>query len=143
MDIKIFLFCPIPENQKPIHDLINENDLINEIQNGFLFFFSFLCFFCFSKNFFILTFFILTFLNLLFFRWSQLENRFNDSRLFYEEGSWYDGQIWEKPFFLIKNDRLLTSQKIQPIIQRISKTILLILLILILSILSLGRFLIL
>jgi hypothetical protein len=76
------------------------------------------------RNFFITNFIFFIIFFLLFLRWSQVENRFNDSRLFYEEGSWYDGQIWEKPFFLIKNDRLLISQKIQPIIQRISQIIL-------------------
>ena len=55
-----------------------------------------------------------------------MKNRFLEARIFYEEGSWYDGQIWEKPFLLIKNDRLLVSQKIDPIIQRISRTILVI-----------------
>jgi hypothetical protein len=146
-NIQIFLFCPVPENQKPINELINfqENPLNNWIllpkknyqkklaQIYFLFFllfsfsyppnfhlFSFLL-----RNIIITNFIFLTIFFLLFFRLSQLENRFNLARLFYEEGSWYDGQIWEKPLFVIKNDRLVTTQKIQPIIQRISRTILL------------------
>jgi hypothetical protein len=42
--------------------------------------------------------------------------------LFYEEASWYDGQIWEKPFFLIKNDKLISTQKIEPILEEIIKS---------------------
>jgi hypothetical protein len=58
-----------------------------------------------------------------FARWKQVEIRLSKSRLFYEEASWYDGQIWEKPFFF-KNDKLLSTQKIQPILQRILRTLL-------------------
>jgi len=47
----------------------------------------------------------------------SLEKRFNQARLIYEEASWYDGQIWEKPFSLIRNDRLINTQKIKPILQ--------------------------
>ena len=74
-----------------------------------------------STSFLILNFFI----NLS--RWSQLLKRFRSSRLFYEEGSWYDGQYWEKPLELIKNDKLLTSQKIKPILKRIIKTLIVLL----------------
>ena len=59
---------------------------------------------------------------LLIFRWSQAQNRFNNSRLFYEEISWYDGQVWEKPLLIIKNDRLVSSQKITPILNRLKRT---------------------
>ena len=69
-------------------------------------------------------------LNLLFFlivlifsRWKQIEKDFNEPRLFYEEASWYDGQIWEKPFSILKNDKLISTQKIKPILERISRTI--------------------
>jgi hypothetical protein len=148
-NIKIFLLCPVPENQKPINEILNfqENFLTNWVFLSkkkyneksfslFLFLLSFLGLtlfafgkfdsffsFCFWSFFSTLCLFFL-FCFLLFFRWSQLENRLKDSRLFYEEGSWYDGQIWEKPLFLIKNERLLCSQKIHPVVQRISKTIL-------------------
>jgi hypothetical protein len=63
-------------------------------------------------------FLLLIFVCISYIRWSQLEIRLNEARLFYEEGSWYDGQRWEKPFLLIKNDRLLTTQKIQPLLQK-------------------------
>jgi len=63
-------------------------------------------------------------LYLLLTRWKELGKRFYVSQLFYEESSWFDGQIWEKAFFILKNDRLLFSQKITPIIKRIYKSIL-------------------
>jgi hypothetical protein len=98
--IKIFLLCPIPEEQKPIYEYINlkkyflkkiDSQLKQNSQNIFLFF---------SRFF-------------LIIRWKEIEKRFNQSSLIYEEGSWYDGQIWEKSFSMIKNDRLLNSQIIQ------------------------------
>lgn len=147
LNIKIFLLCPIPDDQKPINEYINlkENDFTNlillsrknylsKICTNFLiyFFLSTPISFLFKLNnelllfnsFFSISFLIFSFLiNLL--RWSQLLKRFRSSRLFYEEGSWYDGQFWEKPLELIKNDKLLSTQKIKPILKRIKKTLLL------------------
>lgn len=139
-NIRIFLFCPIPENQKPMSEflLFKENSFFSwtsfstkKYQQKFIFFsfcltifsfflflpfFSFQVFFPFFFSFFLLFFFFFN----LFFRCFQLQNRLENSRLFYEEGSWYDGQIWEKPLSLIKNERLVSTQKIQPIVQRIT-----------------------
>ena len=82
--IKIFLLCPIPEEQKPISDYIQyRNSLGDSFFNPFL-----------------------------FFRWKEIQKRLKEPTVFYEEGSWYDGQIWEKPFSVIKNDRLLSIQKV-------------------------------
>lgn len=82
--IKIFLLCPIPEEQKPISDYIQyRNTLGHSFFNPFL-----------------------------FFRWKEIQKRLKEPTVFYEEGSWYDGQIWEKPFSVIKNDRLLSIQKV-------------------------------
>jgi hypothetical protein len=60
---------------------------------------------------------------LLLFRWKQLSTRLNESRFLYEEASWYDVQIWEKPFSLIKNEKLMSTQKIEPILQRLFQTL--------------------
>ena len=145
LNIKIFLLCPIPDDQKPISEYINlkENDFTNlmllsrknyfsKIFTNFLIYFTlstpvtylfklnaqlFLFNSFYATSLLILNFFI----NLL--RWSQLLKRFRSTRLFYEEGSWYDGQIWEKPLELIKNDKLLASQKIRPILKRLTKTL--------------------
>jgi hypothetical protein len=149
-NIKIFLLCPVPETQKPINEYIGlkENFLTNwttlnkdkyykKIINFYIFFFSFSCFFTFpnlsfsGKNFFnylivnllISNSLFLILLFTLYVNWYQIKSRFEVSRLVYEESSWYDSQIWEKPFLLIKNDKLLKTQKIQPIIQRLSRII--------------------
>ena len=144
LNIKIFLLCPIPDDQKPINEYINlkENDFTNLMllskKNYFSkIFVNFLIGFVLatpltflfnvnSQLFVYNSFYSISFLIVNFFinlsRWSQLLKRFRSSRLFYEEGSWYDGQYWEKPLELIKNDKLLTSQKIKPILKRIIKT---------------------
>jgi hypothetical protein len=145
LNIKIFLLCPIPDDQKPISEYINlkENDFTNLIlltrKNylqkifinfllGFIIMTPFAYLFKFENDLFLFNSFFS--INLLIFvftinfsRWSQLLKRFRSSRLFYEEGSWYDGQFWEKPMELIKNDKLLSTQKIKPILKRILKTI--------------------
>jgi hypothetical protein len=142
-NIKIFLLCPVPENQKPINEFFNfqENSFLSWItfpkkkfqkkffENYLKIFLFGNIFFPFSEksiiSFFLLNLFFTTCFFLLIFssfyiRGIELEKNFNKSRFFYEEASWYDGQIWEKPLGVIKNDRLLSTQKIQPIIQRIS-----------------------
>jgi hypothetical protein len=82
--IKIFLLCPIPEEQKPIADYIQYRH-----SNPW----------CWMTPFF-------------WFRAQDVQKRLKQPIVFYEEGSWFDGQTWEKPFSVIKNDRLLGSQKI-------------------------------
>jgi hypothetical protein len=159
LDIKIFLLCPIPEDQKPINEYIDfkENILTNwtkfsqkkYIKNLFLtslFFFTIFSFFSFNEllifvknNLFywllikcLLSFLsVFFYLNFILFRWITINKKFQTPRIIYEEASWYDGQIWNKPFFLIKNDKLLSTQKIDPIIQRLIRTNLICLFILI------------
>lgn len=147
-NIKIFLLCPVPEEQKPINAYIGlkENQLTNwttlskknyekKLISLFSFFFfvvSFFRFSSFSDTRYVFDWFLITFslsltllfflILLIFFRWKQIEKDFNQPRLFYEEASWYDGQIWEKPFSILKNDKLISTQKIKPILQRISRT---------------------
>ena len=148
-NIKIFLLCPVPEDQKPINVYIGlkENVLTNwttlskknyeqKLISIFLSFFliislgriryfeevnyliDWLLFNCF------LSFIFLSFLLfVIFYRWKQVEKDFNQPRIFYEEASWYDGQIWEKPFSILKNDKLISTQKIKPILQRILQTL--------------------
>jgi hypothetical protein len=118
--IKIFLLCPIPEEQKPIHEFLNLRKYFLKKKNSF------------SKQTSITllkqkkresfktteeenpTFFFKKIQTLLFlFRWKEVEKRLNLSNVFYEEASWYDGQIWEKPFSILKNDRFLNTQFVQ------------------------------
>lgn len=145
LNIKVFLLCPIPDDQKPINEYLNltENNFTNLLllsKKNYLFqlFLNFIGFFLLStplsflfklendlflfNSFFSINFLILIFL-VNFSRWFQLFERFRSSRLFYEEGSWYDGQYWEKPLEIIKNDKLICNQKIKPILKRIIKTL--------------------
>ena len=146
-NIKIFLLCPIPDGQKPINEYITYKEsfltsLLNSSKKEsfffkLYFFFFIICFtFIFSNNFknFSISLFLenLIFTNLIFLifysinyiKWKNLQNRFQKSRIIYEEGSWYDSQIWEKPFLLIKNDKLIENQKIKPILQQILNEVL-------------------
>lgn len=66
---------------------------------------------------------ILTLYFVIIWRWNEVKKRLNQARLFYEEASWYDGQIWEKPFIILKNDRLLVSQKLEPVLRRLTNTL--------------------
>jgi len=143
---KLFLFCPVPEDQKPIQEFISlkENFLFHwttlkrKSYNSFLFFsffYLFLFFFLLDTNFlknitinsiFFCLFFTSLFFNIFFlliiFRYIEINKRFSMSKVIYEEGSWYDSQIWEKPFSIIKNDKLISRQKIEPFLQRLYKT---------------------
>jgi hypothetical protein len=144
LNIKIFLLCPIPDGQKPINEYITykENFLTSLInsqkRNSFFFKWYFSIFFSLSflndfknfsislliQNFLLTNFLFLTFYFINFIKWKTLEKRFQNSRIIYEEGSWYDSQIWEKPFLLIKNDKLIENQRIKPIIQELFRSVL-------------------
>lgn len=149
-NIKIFLLCPVPEDQKPINEYIGlkENFLTSwitlsrenynkKILSIFLGISVFLSIFQISnlqgiyylvewslENFFFSSLVLLFLFLIILSRWLQTYNRFQTARLFYEEASWYDGQIWEKPLLLIKNDQFIKSQKIRPILKRIQFTFL-------------------
>ena len=142
--IKIFLLCPIPEDQKPINQYINLKEsnvtrLINLSQKNFLkniwllflsifFFISLIRFdefyltnskflLCLTNMEISLLFLFLIYFS-IYFRWTDLGTKFNKSSLFYEEASWYDGQIWNKPLSIIKNDKLLKLREINPLINK-------------------------
>ena len=145
-NIKIFLFCPIPNDQKPINEYISlkQNEFTNWVTFDSFLYSKTLIIKTFSIFLFILAFMLLEFnfsfetlvtsifitillitfnMFIILSRWSQLNKRFKTSRLFYEEASWYDGQIWEKPLELIRSDNLLSSQKIEPIMKRLKGTL--------------------
>jgi hypothetical protein len=143
-NIKVFLLCPVPEDQKPMNEYIGikKNSLLNwtrcspknyllKILSGYLFIFPiFLICFLNLTPFTVIQIGKIFLISSLFFlisiliRWSSVNKRLIESRVFYEEASWFDGKFWEKPFFLIKNDKLLSAQKIQPILKRLRTTIL-------------------
>jgi hypothetical protein len=151
-NIKIFLLCPIPDDQKPITEYIglkknlltnwitlSKNNYLKTITN--LWFINFVIISLLTintvlfdsnnlldwllTNSFITINILLGIILIGLFRCQQIKKRFNETRLFYEEGSWYDSQVWEKPFLIIKNDKLISTQKIRPIIQRVTKIIIL------------------
>lgn len=66
--------------------------------------------------------FLILYLLIIISLWLKINNQFKKSFLLYEESSWFDLQIWQKPFFLIKNDQLLSKHKIEPILQRLFQT---------------------
>lgn len=144
-NIKFFLLCPIPEDQKPINEYIGlkENSLTNwttlsrkyyerKVRSFFLVIFSLVSFLnlsdlelggmWFVNNLFITTLVFVTLCFIIIFRWSEVQKRFDSPRLVYEEVSWYDAQIWDKPLIIIKNDRLISTQKITPILSRLKRT---------------------
>jgi hypothetical protein len=144
--IKIFLLCPVPEDQKPINEYIalKENFFTSwtalsnadYIKRCLFFFFSSISFISLfnlnelTKDFFhpfLTNLLISSFFNFIFFlivllRIYAIEKRFTIARLFYEEASWYDGQIWEKPTTLIKNDKLINQYFLNPIKLRLLST---------------------
>jgi hypothetical protein len=144
--LKSFLFCSIPENQKPITDYIEtkENSFLNWVLYNKITFFKKM-FYLLITNCFIMSiiFFSISekdrlFQNSFFFSgiligmiislisicfpWIEIRNRFFKARIFYEEASWFDSQLWDKPFFLLKTDRLLVLHKIQPLLKRLFLT---------------------
>jgi hypothetical protein len=144
--LKLILLCPVPEDQKPITEYIGlkENPLTNwttlsssNYNAKFLsfFFYNFigLSTLTFQKkefledwivsNIFITLNILILLYSVVIWRWNEVKKRLNKSRLFYEEASWYDGQVWEKPFVILKNDRLLVTQKIDPILCRLTNTL--------------------
>ena len=119
-------YCPIPNEQKPINEYIQLKNKLNEKQfiissRFFLIFFIIyksLSFYINEKSIiFLILFNILIYLiNFLFLylQIKELAKKLFLCKIFYEEGSWFNIEYWEKFFFLIKNDRLLLIQKIRP-----------------------------
>ena len=144
--LKLLLLCPVPENQKPITEYIGlkENPLTKwttlstknynkKLLSFFVSISALWCLLTYDKEkfwgdwiifdiFLTLNSLIVLFL-IVIWRWNEVKKRLNQSRLFYEEASWYDGQVWEKPFTIIKNDRLLVTQKIEPILHRLTNNL--------------------
>lgn len=54
--------------------------------------------------------------------WYYVADRLSQEKVTYEESGWYDGQEWEKPPEILLRDRLIVSYQIQPLLQRLKKT---------------------
>ncbi|GAB4523226.1 MAG: CGLD27 family protein [Pleurocapsa sp.] len=60
----------------------------------------------------------------IYLGWLYIRDRLQKDRIFYEESGWYDGQTWIKPTAMLDRDRLIVSYQIQPMVQRLEKTLL-------------------
>jgi hypothetical protein len=147
LNIKIFLLCPVPDDQKPINEYIslkknpftnwirfsNKKYLKKIITTFFLFIIGFSLLkinefhfdssigFLFEKLFVNSLVFLCVFFGISLSPWKKIQKQLDSTRIFYEEASWFDGQVWEKPFSILKNDRLLKTQKILPVMVRSQK----------------------
>ncbi len=63
----------------------------------------------------------------LYLGWSYIGDRLKKTKITYEESSWYDGQIWEKPVEFYCRDQLIFTHQVEPMIKRLQKTGLLLL----------------
>jgi len=59
----------------------------------------------------------------LYLGWSYVCARLSSPTIFYEESGWYDGQTWTKPLEVLTRDRLIVTYQIQPVLQRLQRTI--------------------
>ncbi|MEB3211437.1 MAG: CGLD27 family protein [Leptolyngbyaceae bacterium] len=62
----------------------------------------------------------------IYLGWFYIRNRLLDETVVYEESGWYDGQVWDKPPEVVERDRLIVSYQIQPILNRLKTTFLII-----------------
>ena len=144
------LYCPVPEEQRPLNEYINlKNSLFFKwpsfslkkyilkliFFNSFIILFSipisnsFYYFLEFPIKFIFLNYFIILIINFflitrIFLGWLHIEERLNNAFVKYEESGWYDCQIWIKPIKILKQDRLIYYYKVLPILNRLKKTIL-------------------
>ncbi len=58
----------------------------------------------------------------LYLGWTYVGDRLSSRTVPYEESGWYDGQIWEKPPEELTRDRLIVTYEIQPFLQRLRRT---------------------
>jgi len=139
--INFLLNYSLPEDQKPIQEYIEaKKNIFFKIvfyssKKYFFCFVIFFSFFFFSNLYFFsllkktilidsilssFSFFLcFLFINFLFLRWWEINSHFEKSYIFYEESSWFTSQLWEKPFFLLKLDNLVSFKKSRLLLRRI------------------------
>ncbi len=121
MENIIEIYSSIKKEQKPIiqfFDLKKRNDISNNFERyavSLLTYFSLALFTFFeAKNeLYIFILLICTLSSLYFISWRNLLNTFKSSKIYYEESSWFDTKMWEKPIFLLRNDKIFANQKIR------------------------------
>jgi Conserved in the green lineage and diatoms 27 len=142
------LYCPVPEEQRPLNEYLNlKNSLffnwpsfsLNSyvlklnffsfiifilslpISNYFYYFFEFPIKFIFLSYFLVLIFGFFLLIR-IYLGWSYINQRLNTPFVKYEESGWYDCQIWIKSIKILKQDRLISYYKVLPILKRLRKT---------------------
>lgn len=144
--------CPVPREQRPINEYMQlvqsnffnwpvlEGSLLKRKLMGIFL----LCFFVslpFSSLFYsinqapiklivvslCLTYFVLAFLIFrLLLAWTYIQQRLQNSTIFYEESGWYDGRVWVKSKNILVQDRLVCAYQVLPVINKIKKTLLIV-----------------
>ncbi|MEL6440690.1 MAG: CGLD27 family protein [Cyanobacteria bacterium J06621_8] len=141
-------FCPVPQEQQPIHEYkqLKESWLfdwgmlaVDKYARKILWvnFWSFLIVIPLSLSIYtpaknpielilstIVGVVLLTglFLSRIYLGWQYVRNRLRNDRIFYEESGWYDGQTWLKPTSMRDRDRLVVAYEIEPIMKRLRQT---------------------
>ena len=59
----------------------------------------------------------------LYVGWAHVGGRLRETTVPYEESGWYDGQLWVKPEEVSNRDRLIVDYEVQPVLQRIRRTL--------------------
>lgn len=138
--------CPVPKEQRPINEymklvqsnffnwpLLSQINLKIKIRRTFILVFILLLpfstlFFDFTKfplKFLLVNstesfFFILLIIIRLFVSWHYIKQRLNESTIFYEESSWYDGQIWTKSKNILFQEKFIYKYQVLPILKKIN-----------------------
>ncbi len=63
----------------------------------------------------------------LYLGWAYIGDRLKTTKIVYEESSWYDGQVWEKPVEDYQRDQLIFNYQIKPLLTRLRKSAVLLL----------------
>ncbi len=59
----------------------------------------------------------------LYVGWAHVGGRLRQTTVPYEESGWYDGQLWVKPEEVSNRDRLIVDYQVQPVLQRVRRTL--------------------
>lgn len=138
LSLRTFLLCPVPEEQKPITQYLELKEKKLLSSNTIAFFvklvnqwkisnYGFSIHIKLRPQFMLLKFVIQSIVNIFFgsflfvffffdfffcfFDCKKVQKNLTSSFFFYEEASWYDTNLWYKPLFVIKNDRLIQTQQ--------------------------------
>lgn len=140
------LSCPVPKNQRPINEymklvqsnffnwpILTESLFKRKIINLFFLFFTIgfpfsNLFINFNKsiiklllvNSVVSSFLVIFIIVRLLLGWNYIKERLDDSKVFYEESSWYDGRIWTKSKSILFQEKLIHMYQVLPIIKKIN-----------------------